>query len=219
MLTMRRLHSWKLDPRSAAEVQDSLSGRLRLTANPYRPGLVAGVDVSGEDGEGWLHAAVVVIHVPSMRIKQIARSVARPLSPYVPGLLSFREIPALSKAFKLVSEKPDMLVVDGQDLAHPRRFGLACHLGLLLGLPSIGCAKSRLIGTYEIPLDREGAWSPLKDRHEIIGAVLRTRKGARPVFVSPGNLIDLPSALEWVIQCGRGYRLPEPTRLAHLAVS
>jgi deoxyribonuclease V len=208
-----------MEVQQAKEVQVKLAALVRTRVNPFRPGLVAGVDVSGEDGEGYLHAAVVVTEVPSMKVKQIAHSISRPVFPYVPGLLSFREIPALTEAFKSVCEPPDILMVDGQGLAHPRRFGLACHLGVLLGLPSIGCAKSRLIGSYDMPGEDKGAWSPLVDRDEIIGAALRTKKGVRPIFISAGNLINLPDALNWVIQCGRGYRIPEPTRIAHLAVS
>lgn len=219
MLLMSKLHPWDLEPRQAAAVQSELSCKLRLTVNPYRPGLVAGVDVSGADAGGNLHAAVVVMELPSMKIRQVACACARPSFPYLPGLLSFREIPVLAEAFKLLSDQPDMILVDGQGIAHPRRFGLACHLGVLLGLPTIGCAKSRLTGTYFMPSDAKGDWTPLSDRSEIIGAVLRTRKGARPLFISPGNRVDLPSALDWVIQCGRGYRLPEPTRLAHQAAS
>jgi deoxyribonuclease V len=177
------------------------------------------VDVSGEDNQGNLHAAIIVMEVPSFRIRQVACAFWHPSFPYVPGLLSFREIPALAEAFKLVKFRPDMLMVDGQGIAHPRRFGLACHLGVLLGIPSIGCAKTRLIGDYEMPGNSPGDWSPLSDGRDLIGAVLRTRKGVRPLFVSPGSKVDLPSAIEWVIKCGHGYRLPEPTRLAHRAAS
>lgn len=219
MITLRSLHAWDLDPPHAVEVQKRLSGLIKIRTSRFRPGLVAGVDVSGEDNQGNLHAAIIVMEVPSFRIRQVACAFWHPSFPYVPGLLSFREIPALAEAFKLVKFRPDMLMVDGQGIAHPRRFGLACHLGVLLGIPSIGCAKTRLIGDYEMPGNSPGDWSPLSDGRDLIGAVLRTRKGVRPLFVSPGSKVDLPSAIEWVIKCGHGYRLPEPTRLAHRAAS
>lgn len=137
--------------------------------------------------------------------------------PYVPGLLSFREAPALLKALDGLRTKPDLLLVDGQGLAHPRRFGVACHLGLLSGLPAIGCAKSRLIGAAAEPGLERGDWTPLIDDAEVVGAILRTRPGVKPLYVSVGHRISLHTALDWVLACGGRYRLPEPCRLAHRA--
>jgi deoxyribonuclease V len=135
----------------------------------------------------------------------------------VPGLLTFREAPLILAAFEKLKVAPDLVIVDGQGIAHPRRIGLASHLGLCLGLPTIGCAKSRLCGEHEMPGFEAGSYAELRDNGEVIGVVLRTRAGVKPVYVSIGHLIDLPSAVRTVLDCCRGYRLPEPTRLAHQA--
>jgi deoxyribonuclease V len=134
--------------------------------------------------------------------------------PYIPGLLTFREAPAIIAALRKLRQTPDCLVCDGQGVAHPRRCGIATHLGLIVHLPAIGCAKSRLIGDYKMPAEWRGAWTPLTLNDEVIGAVLRSRDHVRPLFVSIGNHIDLDSAVRIILACGRGYRLPEPTRLA-----
>jgi len=135
--------------------------------------------------------------------------------PYVPGLLSFREAPVLLDAFAKLRRRPELVLVDGQGYAHPRRFGLACHVGLALAVPTVGCAKSRLCGEYEEPPREAGTWSPLRDGSELIGAVVRTRTGVKPLFVSVGHLISLRSAIHAVLACCRRYRLPEPLRAAH----
>jgi deoxyribonuclease V len=141
----------------------------------------------------------------------------RPGFPYVPGLLTFREAPLVLDAFDRIATTPDLILVDGQGIAHPRRFGIASHLGLLFDIPTIGCAKSRLCGEHEGPPLQAPASSPLTDEGELIGAVLRTKTGCKPLYISIGHRIDLPTAVERVLACCRGYRLPEPTRLAHLA--
>ncbi|HFC53761.1 MAG TPA: deoxyribonuclease V, partial [Gammaproteobacteria bacterium] len=144
----------------------------------------------------------------------------RPTSfPYVPGLLSFREIPAILEALQKLERPPDLLLVDGQGTAHPRRFGIASHLGVVTGIPSIGVAKSRLIGQHGEPPDERGAWTPLQEGEETIGAVLRSRKGVRPIYVSPGHCVTLERALEYVMRCVTRYRLPETTRQAHRLAS
>jgi deoxyribonuclease V len=135
--------------------------------------------------------------------------------PYVPGLLSFREIPAILEALDRLHQAPDLLLCDGQGLAHPRRFGLACHLGLLCDLPSIGVAKSRLIGRHGEPPDLQGAWVPLLDREDVIGAVVRTRQGVKPLYISIGHRISLDSAIHYTLACTTRYKLPETTRAAH----
>ena len=137
--------------------------------------------------------------------------------PYIPGLLSFREMPLILAACEELDSVPDLILVDGQGLAHPRRLGLACHLGLFLDVPTIGCAKSRLCGHHEPPGERPGSYAELKDGDEIIGAVLRTKPGVKPIYVSIGHKVDLKTAICWVVNCCCGYRLPEPTRMAHLA--
>lgn len=176
---------------------------------------VAGVDVGFEDDGAITRAAVVVLSFPELHV--IDRAVARvPTTfPYVPGLLSFREIPAVLAALARVRCAPELLLCDGQGLAHPRRFGVACHLGVLTDLPSIGVAKSRLCGTHgAVPAER-GAWAPLVDGNETIGAVLRTRVGVQPVYVSIGHRVSLPTAIDFVMRCTTRYRLPETTRQAH----
>ncbi len=173
---------------------------------------VAGLDCAF--AESRVFAAVVAWDVERRRVVE-RRALSQPLQfPYVPGLLSFREAPALLAALRRLRAPVDALLCDGQGIAHPRRFGLACHLGVLLGLPAVGCAKSRLIGEWEEPGQARGASSPLMLGSERIGAVLRTRAGARPLFVSPGHLCDFDGAADLALRCGGGRRLPEPARLA-----
>lgn len=160
-------------------------------------------------------AAVAVLDLTELRLIESALA-RRPTSfPYVPGLLSFREIPTALDALAALRCIPDLLLCDGQGLAHLRRFGLACHLGWLLDVPAIGVAKSRLLGQFTEPPPHRGAWAPLLDRGEIIGAALRTRRGTKPVFVSPGHRVDVPSAVRLTLACTARYRLPEPSRAAH----
>lgn len=180
---------------------------------------VAGVDIGYEDGGAVTRAAVAVLNFPSLALVEQS-IVRRPTRfPYVPGLLSFREAPAALEALSRLSIPPDLVLYDGQGLAHPRRFGIACHIGLLTGLPSIGVAKSRLTGHHgAVPADR-GQWTPLLDGEETLGAVLRTRSGVRPLYVSVGHRVSLESAVHWVMACTGRYRLPETTRQAHRLAS
>lgn len=180
---------------------------------------VAGVDVGFEEGGRLTRAAVVVLAYPDLN--PVASGLARRLTafPYVPGLLSFREIPAILDALRQIDPLPDMLLVDGQGYAHPRRLGIASHLGVLTGLPSIGVGKTRLIGIHEPVPDQRGAWVPLRDDGEIVGAVLRTRPGVQPIYVSAGHRVSLATALAWVMQCTPRFRLPETTRQAHRLAS
>ncbi|MCS7261555.1 MAG: deoxyribonuclease V, partial [Anaerolineae bacterium] len=176
---------------------------------------VAGVDVSvGRQGDLG-HAAVVVLHLPDMQVEEQVVVSAPVRFPYVPGLLGFREVPIVLEALNRLQSLPDVLLCDGQGIAHPRRFGLACHLGLLTDIPSIGVAKSRLCGHHAPVADQRGAWTPLYDGAEVIGVALRSRPGTKPLYVSPGHRISLMSAIELVMRCVTQYRLPEPTRLAH----
>ena len=181
--------------------------------------LVAGVDISYSRAkqEGW--AGVVVLEHPSLKRveERYARGTIR--FPYVPGLLSFREGPLVIEAFKALSSTPDLVLFDGQGVAHPRGCGLASHLGVLLDIPSVGVAKSRLLGTYQEPAHEKGSYEKLVDSAgEVIGAVVRTRWRVKPIFVSVGHKVDLPTAIDYVLSCCRGYRIPEPTRQAHLLV-
>ncbi|PWH17729.1 MAG: deoxyribonuclease V [Ardenticatenia bacterium] len=180
---------------------------------------VAGVDVSVERQGDLGHAAVVVLHLLDMQVEEQVVVSAPVRFPYVPGLLGFREVPIVLEALNRLQRLPDVLLCDGQGTAHPRRFGLACHLGLLADIPSIGVAKSRLCGHHAPVADERGAWVPLYDGAEVIGAVLRSRPGTKPLYVSPGHRVSLRSAIELVLRCVTHYRLPEPTRLAHQLIS
>jgi deoxyribonuclease V len=180
---------------------------------------VAGADVSYNKRDKWLHAAVVVLRAGTFELIDRAGVVAEATFPYVPGLLTFREAPAVIKAFDQLTVRPDVLICDGQGIAHPRRIGLAAHLGLYLEIPTIGCAKSWFCGEFEEPGTTRGDWTPLTDRGETIGAVLRTRTGVKPMFVSCGHLCDLPSAITAVLAASPTYRIPITTRLAHQYVN
>jgi deoxyribonuclease V len=214
-MKVRELHDWDLPPAEARRVQESLRARLRLEGGPGPLRRVAGADVSYERGGDELFAAIVVLDARSLEVLECVRSRARTTFPYVPGLLSFRELPPLLRAAGRLHRRPDLLVCDGQGLAHPRRFGLACHLGLLLDLPTLGCAKTRLVGAHREPGPRRGQYARLVDRGETVGSVLRTRTGVKPVFVSPGHRIGLEAARRLTLSLCRGYRLPEPVRAAH----
>jgi deoxyribonuclease V len=159
----------------------------------------------------------VILHYPGLELVE-ARTVHGDIGfPYVPGLLTFREAPLVLQAFESVKTVPDLVFIDGQGVAHPRRFGIAAHIGLILDIPTIGCAKSRLLGTHDEPGNARGSYAGLKDGGETIGAVLRTKDSTKPLFISVGHKISLGQALEWVLACCKGYRLPEPARLAHQA--
>jgi deoxyribonuclease V len=206
--------AWPRDPAGARALQAQLRERVSLRGAPRRVTRVAGADVAFLPGGTHLVAAVVVLEFPSLRPLEV-EAVPRPVSfPYIPGLLSFREAPAILEAFGRLRMRPDLLLCDGQGIAHPRRFGLASHLGVLLDLPTIGCAKSRLVGTHDEPGWRRGERTPLRFDGRQVGVVLRTRDRVRPLFVSPGHRMSLAAAAAWVLACGGGRRLPEPTRLA-----
>lgn len=178
---------------------------------------VAGVD-SGLPG-GRARAVVVVDQYPDLTTVETAIAERDLTFPYVPGLLSFREMPAVVAALREVQTAPDLLIVDGQGIAHPRHFGIACHIGLLVDRPTIGCAKSILVGQHDPVGEEVGDWQPLVYKDEVVGAALRTRLKTKPVFVSIGNRISLESAIEWILACDRGYRLPIPQRQAHQLAS
>ena len=180
---------------------------------------IAGCDVSFERSLGRVFAAVVLLSWPDLEEVETAHAVRKASFPYVPGYLSFREGPVLDAAFSRLRRRPDLVVFDGQGRAHPRRFGLACHLGVLWDLPAVGCAKSRLIGMADEPGQEKGCWTPLVEGDEVLGSVVRTRDGVRPVWVSVGHRIDDAGAREIVLAATTRYRLPEPTRLAHREVN
>ncbi len=229
MLKMKRLHKWNLTFKQAIMLQKRLARRVKQTPVRKPPLLVAGLDCAFSKDGCKIIAAVVVVKLPLPSVIPAqagihfeiveTTSVVRKLTfPYIPGLLSFREAPACLAAVEKLKTKPDLFIVDGQGIAHPRRFGIASHLGLFLDKPTIGCAKSRLIGDYEDPPPQKGAYSLLKDKGETIGAVLRTRTKVKPLFVSVGNKCTLEDAVRIVLSCTTRYRLPEPARLAHQMV-
>ena len=213
------LHAWDLSPSEAVAVQKKLRDRVVLRPLPADARLVAGADVSFDKYSEVIHAGFVVLKLPELEVVETAGVTTRTRFPYVPGLLSFRETPALIEAWERVSVRPDVVVLDGQGLAHPRRFGIACHVGLLFDLPAVGFAKTLFVGKYEEPGERAGSASPLVDRGDTVGAVVRTKDRTNPIFVSPGHLADTESAVALALRTTTRYRIPEPTRLAHLFVN
>ena len=207
------MHTWNVTPQQALLIQERLRKKVLLEKNFDRIKTVAGGDVSFRDNE--VTAAVVVFDYE--RLDVVEESVVRSSCsfPYIPGLLTFREGPPLLEALRRLRFQPDVMIFDGQGIAHPRGIGIASHLGVLLNRPAIGCAKSRLIGEYAEPAVSKGSLSPLTVQGETVGTVARTREGVRPVFVSPGHLIDCATATEIVLNCCTRFRLPEPTRWAH----
>lgn len=213
-LPLHHEHTWEISPREAVALQRSLAAYVRIEPLAAEPKTIAGVDVSVRGN--LVQAAVVLLDAETL--SPVAQAVWRDevRFPYVSGLLSFREIPAVLAALEQLPSLPDLIMCDGQGIAHPRRIGLASHLGVLLDLPTVGAAKSRLIGVAEEPPMAAGSWTPLRHHEEIVGAVLRTRTGVKPMYVSPGHRVTLGEAMRIVLQCVTRYRMPEPTRLAHL---
>jgi len=216
-MEVTRWHDWQVSVTQAMKIQVELAARVSKSGRVASPRLIAGVDISVDKGAGTGTGAVVVLSYPELKVIETRVVTDRLEFPYVPGLLSFREAPLILAACESLVVTPDLVIVDGQGIAHPRRMGLASHLGLFLDVPTVGCAKSRLCGHHEEPGTEAGSCADLLDGDEVIGAVLRTRMGVKPVYVSIGHRVDLASAVHWVLACCRGYRLPEPSRLAHLA--
>jgi deoxyribonuclease V len=215
----RQLHPWDVTPQEAVAIQQRLREQV-ITERLASPiDLVAGCDISYDKGSDIIFSGIVVLRLPDLIEVSRSTAITRVKFPYVPGLLSFRESPPVLEAWSRLEKAPDALMIDGHGFAHPRRFGIACHLGLLLNLPTVGCAKSLLIGRFEEPDLRAGCYSPLVDREETIGAVLRTEDNVNPVFVSIGHRVTLEDAIQLVMKCTKGYRIPEPTRQAHLLVN
>ncbi|SMC26905.1 Endonuclease V [Desulfacinum hydrothermale DSM 13146] len=205
-------------PAEAIALQKELAGRVRLCPLPARVRVVAAADLSYLPSKE-LIAVVLAFSWPSLELLETAH-VRRPVEfPYVPGLLSFRELPAVTAAFEKLRHRPDVLLCDGQGLAHPRRFGLACHVGLVLDLPTVGCAKKRLCGDHDPVGTEKGCRSVLTLQGDPVGYVYRSRTGVKPIYVSPGHKADLESSLDLVERCVRRYRIPEPLRLAHNTVT
>lgn len=208
------MHSWKITPKEAVALQRQLAGKVERADRLGVVSRVAGVDVSYHAASDRLAAAAVVLDAATLQVIDVQIVLGKPAFPYVPGLFSFREMPPVLEALEKLSRPPDLIICDGQGIAHPRRFGLACHLGVWTGLPTIGCAKKRLTGKHEPPGEARGCRAPLMDKDEEIGAVMRTRKGVAPVYVSTGHRVSLDTACAWVLRLAPRYRLPETTRIA-----
>jgi deoxyribonuclease V len=231
-MQIKKLHDWNLSYSQAMALQKQLAQQVQQTELKTKPKTIAGLDCALSKDEGKIVAAVVIL-----KMLNIARGLWEPIEqtdfeiietttasqkltfPYIPGLLSFRESPVCLAAVEKLKNEPDAFMIDGQGIAHPRRFGIAAHLGLFFDKPTIGCAKSRLTGSFEEPAAEKGAYSPLNDRDDVIGAVVRTRTNVEPVFVSVGNKCQLGDAIEITLAWTTKYRIPEPTRLAHQLVS
>jgi deoxyribonuclease V len=212
-----RLHSWQVSITEAKDIQRSLAEKVSRSGEVKSPRFIAGVDISVKREVGQATGAVVVLQYPELRAVEVKVIGGRLDFPYIPGLLSFRESPLILAACQELTLVPDLILVDGQGIAHPRRMGLASHLGLFLNTPTIGCAKSLLCGQHEMPGEEPESYAEILDGEEVIGAALRTKLGVNPVYISIGHKICLESAIYWVLKCCRGYRLPQPARLAHLA--
>ncbi len=219
-MKVRRLHKWTLAYREAVAVQERLAAKVEEGPPLETAGTIAAADVSGGRRGEWIAAAVVLVDAGTLEPIETRRAGMTAAWPYVPGCLSFREIPVVLEAFKRLERRPAVVICDGQGRAHPRRLGLASHLGLALEVPTIGCAKSRLCGEGEGEVgEARGSRAPLVDGGERIGTVLRTRTGVKPLYVSVGHRIDLASAERWVLAAATRYRLPEPSRRAHRVVT
>lgn len=220
MATYRSLHPWNVTRQEAEALQNRLRAQVRVEPlDVDAMETAAGADISFDKGSDTVFAGFVVLRLPTLEVIERAGVRTTAAFPYVPGLLSFRESPPLLEAWEKLTLRPDALIADGQGLAHPRRFGIACHLGLLLDLPTVGCAKSLLRGAHGPVGDAPGDWTPLVDEGETVGAVLRLKAGVAPVYVSVGHRCDLESALALVRRCAGPTRVPETTRQAHRFVN
>jgi deoxyribonuclease V len=218
-MNVKHLHNWNLSYDRARAVQTTLAEKVRFVGLKKSPRLIAGLDCAFSKDSRRICAAIIVLKFGTFEVVETATAVAKVTFPYIPGLLSFREAPVCIKAAKKLKTTPDVFLIDGQGIAHPRRLGLAAHLGLVFDRTTIGCAKSRLTGSFEDVGQKKGDYSLLRDKSETIGAVVRTRTNVKPLFVSVGNRCMLKDAIRMTLACAVKYRLPEPTRLAHRMVS
>jgi deoxyribonuclease V len=222
MANFQQLHDWTMTPREAVELQKRLRERVRIVPHAGRKiETVAGADISFNKFSPVIYTGIVVLRLPSLEVVEEVGMVSETQFPYVPGLLSFREAPSVLEAWAKLKTEPDAVMFDGQGIAHPRRVGIASHVGLFLNRPTLGCAKSVLVGRHAELAEERGSWQPLIDpkNDETVGAALRTKTRVQPIYVSPGHLIDLAGAIELTLEADGGYRQPEPTRRAHLLVN
>jgi deoxyribonuclease V len=213
------IHPWNVSPKRAIEIQEELRKSLRLRPPKAPIKTIAAADASYSLSGDRLYAAFLVFSFPDLKVLESASASGRVSFPYIPGLLSFREAPVLLKAFSRLERHPDVILIDGQGVAHPRSMGIAAHLGILLDLPTIGCAKSRLFGEEAEPAPDQGSCVLLCQKGRTVGMIVRTRTGVKPVYVSPGHKIDLDTSVEIILSLCRGYRIPEPLRQAHIFVN
>ena len=229
MANYQHLHDWNsITPADAVALQQQLRSQIRIEPLTKPVETIAGCDISFNKFEETVYAGIVVLRLDTLEVVEEVAVVSAATFPYVPGLLSFREIPSLLDAWQKLKAEPDVVMFDGQGIAHPRRIGIASHGGLFLNRPTFGCAKSVLVGKYEEPAPERGSWSPMTHYRDVVGAALRTKNKVNPVYVSPGHLIDLETAIDLTLRCdasltqggrGVGYRIPEPTRQAHNLVN
>ena len=214
-MMVAEIHPWAVSVQDAFQIQKELTRKLLFEDDTDDPALIAGVDVAFSRARDLLYAAIVVLDAETMQPVEVASAAQQPVFPYVPGLLTFREGPVVLQAYEKLKLEPDLVMFDGQGIAHPQGLGLAAHMGVILDKPSIGCAKSRLVGEFKEPKQKRGAMRTLSLHRKKVGVVLRTKDNTKPLFVSPGHRITVETAVKRVLEAGRGYRLPEPTRLAH----
>lgn len=219
MAYFQPLHDWTVSSAEAVALQQQLRTQVRIQPLDRPAETIAGCDISFNKFEETVYAGIIVLRLDTLETIEEVGVISTATFPYVPGLLTFREGPALLEAWSKLTIEPDVVMFDGHGTAHPRRMGIASHMGLWLNRPTFGCGKSVLVGKYEEPAPERGNWSPMTHYKEVIGAALRTKNKTNPVYVSPGHLIDLPTALELTLRCHGGYRIPEPTRRAHLLVN
>ncbi len=212
-------HDWSLTPKEAIELQQELKAKVKIEPLTKPIQYIAGADISFNRGEDTVYVGIVVLKYPELIEVDRALLIDEATFPYIPGLLSFRESPLLIKAWEKLTIKPDVIVADGHGIAHIRRFGIACHLGLLTNTATIGCAKKLFVGTHDVLDDEKGSIAPIRYKDETVGVVLRTRKGVKPVYISAGHKITLEQAIEVMNACTTNYRIPVPTRQAHLVVN
>ena len=215
----KKLHNWNVSPSEARNIQSKLKDNIVISPLNKDVQFVGGADVSFDKGSNLVFTAIVILKLPDLTIVERKGLSERVDFPYIPGLLAFREGPPVLKCWDRVENKPDVMMFDAQGIAHPRRMGLATHIGLYLDIPSVGCAKSVLVGQYQEPGEKAGEFTPLEYKDDVVGTAVRTKDRISPVFVSIGHKVDLSDAVNLVLQCTRGYRIPEPTRQAHLAVN
>ncbi|CCH57098.1 Deoxyribonuclease V [Fibrisoma limi BUZ 3] len=219
MARFNNLHNWTLTPAEAVALQQQLRSEIRIEPLTRPVETIAGCDISFNKFEETVYAGIVVLQLDTLEVVEEVGVISTATFPYVPGLLSFREGPALLDAWAKLKIEPDVVMFDGQGIAHPRRIGIASHMGLFIDRPAFGCAKSVLVGKYDEPAPERGNWSPMVHYREVIGAALRTKDKVNPVYVSPGHLIDMETAIDLTLRCNGGYRIPEPTRRAHNLVN